>query len=124
MPSSSWLALPLYIALVLAIALYGLTASGHFPAAHRTAALRSRFGAGVLFASMAVTLAGFCAALYVAATAIPWYAAVIGGGLAVLFAPLVLARLPDRFVDAPAALAGFAGATVFFAALLFAAVAW
>ena len=43
---------------------------------------------------------------------IPWYAAVIGGGLAILAAPLVLQQFPDRFVDGRAALLSFAAAGI------------
>jgi hypothetical protein len=39
---------------------------------------------------------------------IPWYAAVIGGGLAILVAPMVLQLFSDRFVDGRASLVSFA----------------
>ena len=39
---------------------------------------------------------------------IPWYAAVIGGGLAILAAPLGLQQFSDRFVNGRAALLSFA----------------
>jgi hypothetical protein len=43
---------------------------------------------------------------------IPWYAAVIGGGLAILAAPVVLQQFTDTFVDGLASLLSFAGAGV------------
>ncbi|HEY6860178.1 MAG TPA: hypothetical protein VI358_10385 [Pseudolabrys sp.] len=46
---------------------------------------------------------------------IPWYAAVIGGGLAILAAPLVLQQFTDTFVDGRASLLSFAGAGVLLA---------
>ena len=39
---------------------------------------------------------------------IPWYATVIGGGLAILAAPLGLQQFSDRFVNGRAALLSFA----------------
>ena len=38
-------------------------------------------------------------ALALAWHAVPWYATVIGGGAALLFAPLLLQPLPDTFVN-------------------------
>jgi hypothetical protein len=49
---------------------------------------------------------------------IPWYAAVIGGGAAILLAPLALQVFPDRIVDGKIALIGFAAAAAVLAALL------
>jgi hypothetical protein len=49
---------------------------------------------------------------------IPWYAAVIGGGLAILAAPLVLQNFTDRFVDGRGSLMSFAGAGGLLALLL------
>jgi hypothetical protein len=49
---------------------------------------------------------------------IPWYAAVIGGGAAILLAPLALQAFPDRVVDGKIALIGFATAAAVLAALL------
>jgi hypothetical protein len=49
---------------------------------------------------------------------IPWYAAVIGGGAAILLAPLALQVFPDRVVDGKIALIGLATAAAVLAALL------
>jgi len=43
---------------------------------------------------------------------VPWYAAVIGGGGAILIAPLALQPLPDHFVDGASALIVFSGASL------------
>src|SRR6478735_3402224 len=57
-------------------------------------------------------------ALLLAWRLIPWYAAVIGGGFAILVAPLVLQQFPDRFVDGRASLLSFAAAGALLALLL------
>jgi uncharacterized membrane protein YjdF len=93
------------MALALALSLHGLAASGHFP---RTPDRPSQPQPIVLFGSMAVAI--FCAIAGIAAVArlIPWYAAIIGGGLSVLSAPLVLQRFTDNVVDGSTALIAFA----------------
>ena len=67
-------------------------------------------GAIVLYGTIAVALISLLAALFAAWWLIPWYAAVIGGGLAILAAPLVLQQFTDRFVDGRISLVSFAGA--------------
>jgi hypothetical protein len=49
---------------------------------------------------------------------ISWPSAIIGGGAAVLAAPLLLQGLPERFVDGRFALITFAAATAILGALL------
>jgi hypothetical protein len=100
--------LAVYMALVLVLSLYGLTVSGHFPAEHRAASLRTGAGRVLLWATMVL-----CAALAVSVLAFAWqrlpvYAAVIGGGAMVLIAPLLLQPLPDGFVDGRCGLLTFA----------------
>jgi hypothetical protein len=97
----------LFMALLAAVSLYGLAASGQFPREHRAAAFRSAAGAAILFGSIAVTLLSLLVGLRFAWQTIPWYAAVIGGGAPVLFAPLLLRPLPDKFVNGRAALLFF-----------------
>ena len=53
---------------------------------------------------------------------IPWYAAVIGGGLAILVAPFVLRQFPDCFVDGRASLLSFAAAGALLALLVWLSV--
>lgn len=101
--------LAVFMGLVLALSLYGLTASGHFPAEHRAASLRTAGGHLLLWGSLAL-----CAALAIAAAAFAWrhvpiHAAVIGGGGMILIAPMLLQPLPDSFVNGRRGLLIFAG---------------
>lgn len=95
--------------LLMSAALYGLTASGHFPSEHRGEALKSGSGPAILWGTMALALATVLFALWIAWIALPWTWAVIIGGGVLLMAPLVLQRFPDSFVDGRAGLLAFAG---------------
>jgi hypothetical protein len=91
--------LAVFMALVLVLSLYGLTASGHFPEEHRSDSLKSAGGRLVLWGTIIL-----CAALTIVTLAFAWQylplpSAIIGGGAMVLFAPLLLQPLPDAFVD-------------------------
>jgi hypothetical protein len=103
----AWVDLLLFMALLAAASLHGLAASGQFPREHRAELLRSAAGAAILFGSMVVTLLSLLVGLFFAWQTIPWYAAVIGGGAPVLFAPLLLRPLPDKFVNGRAVLLAF-----------------
>jgi hypothetical protein len=107
MSTDALIALVVYMALVLTASLYGLAISGHFPRKQA-----SDIGSIVLFGSIAVVIICLIAGIGAAARLMPWYAAIIGGGLVVLAAPLVLQCFPDRFVDSNAALTAFAGAVL------------
>jgi hypothetical protein len=101
--------LAVFMTLVLVLTLYGLTVSGHFPEEHRAASLRTVGGQIMLWGTIAL-----CGALALCAIAFAWqrvpvYAAVIGGGLMVLIAPLLLQPLPDSFVNGRGALLIFTG---------------
>lgn len=111
MPDISWLSLAMFMALVLSVSLYGLTASGHFPQEHRGVQLRTASGAALLWATMAVAAAAAIYAIVYAVETLPWYAAVIGGGAALLAAPLLLQPMPDAFVDGRRGLVVFAAAS-------------
>jgi|GEM_PF-444853 hypothetical protein len=100
----------LFAALLLVLSLHGLAASGQFPREQRKPAASTALGATVLYGSIALAIVSLGVALMTAWRLIPWYAAVIGGGLAILVAPLVLRQFPDRFIDGRASLLGFAGA--------------
>jgi hypothetical protein len=117
--SSAILPLVLFMALLLAAALCGLAASGHFPPEHRAPALRSGAGPFILFGSLILSLLCLAVGVVLAWRAIPWYAAVIGGGAVVLAAPLVLRSFPDTFVNGRGALLTFAGVSGLIVALLF-----
>jgi hypothetical protein len=107
MSFDAWFDLFLFMALFAAASLHGLAASGQFPREHRAASLQSAAGSAILYGSIIVTLLSLLAGLFFAWQTIPWYAAVIGGGAPVLFAPLLLRPLPDKFVNGRAALLFF-----------------
>lgn len=91
--------LVVFMALVLVLSLYGLTVSGHFPAEHRAAALRTAGGRIVLWGTIGLAAVLAVSTLAFAWQRVPLYAAVIGGGAMVLAAPLLLQPMPDSFVD-------------------------
>jgi hypothetical protein len=96
--------LALFMGLVLALSLFGLTASGHFPREFRPASLQSDFGAVVLWGSLAIAAALAAIAATLAWQRLPLYAIIIGGGVMVLFAPLLLRPFPDSLVNGRAGL--------------------
>lgn len=108
----------LFTALLLALSLLALTACGHFPAEHRAPAVASGFGLVLLYGAIALTLLSLLAGLFAAWRLIPWYAAVIGGGVSILMAPLLLQKFPDSFVDGRRSLAIFGGISIVLALLL------
>ncbi|MEZ5815847.1 MAG: hypothetical protein R3D44_02040 [Hyphomicrobiaceae bacterium] len=104
-----WTALALFSGLVLAVTLYTLALSIHFPAEHRRASLRNGMGRVVLLGTMAVAGCAALVALRFAAGFLPGYAAVLAGGAAILVAPVVLKPLPDSLIDDRGGLLLFAG---------------
>jgi hypothetical protein len=106
--------LALFVALILAAALQGLAVSGHFPRRRKEVA----FEAVILFGSMALAVLSLVGGIAAALHFVPWYAAIIGGGFALLAAPLVLPWFPDRFVDGRGAPIAFAGVNAALALLL------
>lgn len=108
-PKEALVPLAIFTALLLVVSLHTLAASGQFPREHRAPALMSGFGTIILRGTIAVALACLLTAVWAAWRLIPWYAAIIGGGFAILAAPLVLQQFPDRFVDGRASLLMFAG---------------
>jgi hypothetical protein len=95
-----------FAALILTVSLQVLSACGHFPLRRETRAPVT------LFASIGVAIVCLAAGIAAVTRLLPWYAAIIGAGLAVLAAPIVLQWFPDRFVDGNGALIAFAGAGV------------
>ena len=83
---------------LLAVALYGLTASGHFPGEARSEAQGwiRRPGATGHACHRGIGAASCCSRPGGSAA---WHLAVIGGGAVALFAPLLLQPLPDSFVN-------------------------
>jgi hypothetical protein len=118
LPEASLIPLVLFTALLLFVSLHALAASGQFPREHRAPALASVFGTVILYGTIAVAFVNLLVAFFAAWRLIPWYAAVIGGGLAILAAPLVLQKFTDRFVDGRASLMSFAGVGALLALLL------
>ncbi|MGB8893961.1 MAG: hypothetical protein WA322_27720 [Pseudolabrys sp.] len=118
LPEAALIPLALFTALLLFVCLHVLAASGQFPREQRAPALASGFGGFILYGSIAVAFISLLVAFFAAWRLIPWYAAVIGGGLAILAAPLVLQKFTDRFVDGRGSLLSFAGAGGLLALLL------
>ncbi len=116
-----WGELALFMIAIALLALYGLTVSGHFPAELRAPALRSAIGATTLWATLVVAALAAIIAIAAAVRALPWSEIIIGGGAMLLFAPLLLRPLPDRFVNGQAALLVFAGGAVLAALILWVA---
>jgi hypothetical protein len=112
------LELALFMGAMILLALYVLTASGHFPAEFRGTRLRDSFGTLILWGTMAMTALAGVAAIGAAWLLLPWYAIIIGGGATLLMAPLVLQAFPDRVVDGRSGLLAFsAGACLAAAAI-------
>jgi hypothetical protein len=101
--------LVLFVALILAASLYALAVSGHFPGRQNGTAFASTLGTVILFGSMALTIVTLAGGFLAALLFVPWYAAIIGAGFALLTAPPVLRCFPDHFVDGRGAPLAFAG---------------
>ena len=82
-----WIGFGTFMAGVLAVALYGLTASGHFPAEARSAKFKGGWGALVLWGTLTTTVLAAASMLLKSWSILPWYLQVIGGGAMLLFAP-------------------------------------
>ena len=76
-----WGELVLFMLGVGFLALYGLAASGHFPAEFRAPEMRRGGGAAILWSTIVLTALAALTTLGVGAQALPWYALVIGGGV-------------------------------------------
>lgn len=116
-----WSELALFMIAIALLALYTLTVSGHFPTEVRATALKTSIGVTTLWATLVA--AGLAAMIMVIAAlrVLPWSAIIIGGGAMLLFAPLLLRPLPDRFVNGCAALVVFAGGAALAALILWVA---
>jgi hypothetical protein len=101
-------ALSIFMGLVLALALCGLTVSGHFPAEARDPRLQTAGGKVTLWATIAVALLVAIAAIALAWRRLPLYAAIIAGGAMLLIAPQLMRPLPDSFVNGRRGLLAFA----------------
>jgi hypothetical protein len=112
LPFQSLLPLVLLALLMLGAALYSLAALGHFPRTARQPMMLGATGSVVLWGSIAAVTISVLVAIATAAWLIPWYAAIIAAGIAVLIAPLVLQYFSDDFVDGRRALLWFSGAAL------------
>jgi hypothetical protein len=122
MQAIPWGPLLLFMAGIALLALYGLAASGHFPAATRSPEMKSQSGATILWGTLGMAGLATVIALVAAWIALPWYAIVIGGGAMLLLVPLLLQAFPDRFVDGRVGLLSLAGAAGAVVLVLWAAV--
>jgi hypothetical protein len=113
-----WIRLACFMAGVLCVALYGLTASGHFPAEARGPKFTAGSGALVLWSTLAATGLAAAAMLAMSWWALPWYLSLLGGGAMLLFAPLLLQPLPDSFVNGRRGLLAFSAGAVALAGLM------
>ena len=118
LPTDAILPLVFFAMLMLMLSLHGLSASGHFPREHRAAALNSPLGAIILHGTILIALTSLIVGLWATWRLIPWYAAVIAGGVVILATPPVLRRFSDSFVDGRGSLLSFAGASAVLAAML------
>lgn len=108
MPLPPWPELATFMALVLIVCTYVMAASGHFPKAGRSSRIASTTGTIILWGTIVLVALAGVFALFFAYMTIPWYAAVIGGGLMMLIAPFTLQPFPDRFVDGQTVLVALA----------------
>lgn len=115
---SSLAPLAIFVALVLAASLYALAASGHFPRASRRPAMATQGATVTIWLSGLVALLAVIGGGIVACQVVPWYAVVIGAGLAILVAPLILQQCSDAFVDGRGALIAFSGGAAILATAL------
>jgi hypothetical protein len=118
MSNSHWIWLLHFMAGVLAVALYGLTASGHFPSEARREQFKQGSGAVVLWSTLAATLVAAAIILFKSWSVLPWYLSLLGGGGVLLFAPMLLQPLPDSFVDGRRGLLVFSACAVALAGLM------
>ncbi len=93
----------------MALSLYALTVSGHFPAEHRAPSLTTPLGRLLLWGTLVLCAGLTVLLIQFAWRHVPLYAAAIGGGAMLLAAPLLLRPLPDSFVNGRRGLLVFAG---------------
>ncbi len=108
MTLNSWTMLGLCAGLLLAASLHLLSASGHFPKEVRTPEIGIGIGPILLHGTIVLVLLAVAVGTWLVWQAVPWYALILGGGIAVLIAPLILPCFSDRFVDGRPALIAFA----------------
>lgn len=95
----NWAALVLFSALVLTIALFGLSLSGHFPTQAQKLGSKDVITRAVVVSCIIIVALSTAKTFGIALKHLPAPMAIIGGGAALLAAPLVLQRFSDTFVD-------------------------
>jgi hypothetical protein len=118
LPAQSLVPLTLFTALFFAASLFVLAALGHFPRAARNAALSGGFGPALLWGSIVIVALCVSLAVIAAWRFVPWFAAIIAAGAAILIAPLALQYFSDAFVDGRRGIATFAAVDLVLALLL------
>ena len=94
-----WPQFALFMAAVLVVSAFVITAAGQFPREHRKPGLASPAGTIILWLTILAVSAAGIAAMVFAWVVLPWYTVVIGAGLMILIAPYVLHPLPDWFIN-------------------------
>lgn len=85
----------LIFAVAAMVAMVGVVVlSGHFPRRARQTSMPGAASEAILYVLGLTTAAAAFGAVHLAVGALPWYAAIIIGGLAIVTAPLVEQRLP------------------------------
>ncbi len=100
--------LSLFMAAIAFLALYGLTVSAHFPFEIRAAELQTGIGALTMWTTVVTSAVAAVIVGGVAPRVLPWTSIIIGGGVVLLAAPLLVRAFPDRFVDRLAGVITFA----------------
>ena len=104
----NWLGFAVFVALIMVIAMFGLSLSGHFPAEHQKPEMRAWHGRLLLVASIIAIAISAAQAFGLAFGQLPPAIAIIGLGGALLAAPLILQKIPDTIVNGRRGLIGFA----------------
>jgi hypothetical protein len=109
LPAQSLAPLALFTTLFFVASLFVLATLGHFPRAARNDAMKHGFGPTLLWGTIVIVAVCVVVAIVAAWRFIPWFAALIAGGIAILIAPLALQYFSDEFVDGRRGIAIFAG---------------
>lgn len=112
MTLNSWMMLGFFAGLLLAASLHLLSAIGHFPKEVRTPEIGTGAGPAILHGTILLVVLAVVTGAWLVWQAVPWYATILGGGIAVLIAPLILPSFSDRFVDGRRGLIVFAALTL------------
>lgn len=104
----NWGVAGIFTAMILVIAMFGLSLSGHFPLKNQKPELQDRLGRLVLIGSILVVALAAAKAMGMAIGTLPGPIAILCAGAALLAAPIVLKLFSDAFVDGRRGLIGLA----------------